>query len=560
MKHLLFLLLLTPILSWAICPDWQPDEANKQLNGLQQELNRHDDLYYNKHAPVLTDSEYDALKNQLQSLKKCFPDIKVEARSVEPDGKVQHRAFMGSLQKASSREEIADFIKLSQGKGVLVQPKIDGVAVELVYVDSKLIAASTRGDGNKGQDLLKVINLIPAIPKKLPTTYPEVVLHGELFVRLDSVDSTAPYSSARHYVAGHISRSESDVLALSNLDFFPWHWANTPFTEENESINVLYSYGFDAPTMYTDLAKTVEDAEKSMKQYLRRADKEPFLMDGVVLKLNSYKQRETLGWSNKTPNWALAWKFPADHTATKVKGVDFRVGRTGHITPVVQLEAVQIKGETIEQVSMGSLRNFKKHDIAIGDQVSIQLKGAATPVFNKVLHRPFSRKKVDVPDSKRYNEFTCLSMSPGCQEQLTARLKWFTNRMDLPVITAPKIQELIEQKAIVSLSDIFLLSPYLLSKAGWNEEQSRQLIAALKISHAVPFDRQVRALGIPMVGESRSRKLGGHFKHWDALLAASDQSIADVALMRVEQVKVARDYLQQAEIQELIKHLMRPSK
>ncbi|WP_062268100.1 hypothetical protein [Endozoicomonas arenosclerae] len=403
MKYLFtFLLLFIPVTVWSACPSWPANQAEKQILALQKEVKHHDDLYYNKQSPVLTDNEYDALKAQLQALKKCFPTLTLPAVAKEnAEGDVDHRAFMGSLKKARDAKDIKKFLKEAGKEKILIQPKIDGVAAELVYQNGKLVAASTRGTGDKGENILDAVKLMPMIPKEIKTDYNDIILHGELFARLDDSVKNSGYSSARHFVSGHISRNELDVLALSSIEFFPWRWVNSPFESDNTVINILYGYGFELPTMYTDLGKSLKDIEKIRQTYQNRSDIEPFLMDGIVLKLDNLELRKKLGWDSRNPAWAIAWKFPSDSAVTEVKNIDFRVGRTGHVTPVLQLEPVEIKGETVQQVSLGSIENLTKRDIAIGDQISVQLKGAATPVFGKVILRPEHRTKPTLPDQAR---------------------------------------------------------------------------------------------------------------------------------------------------------------
>ncbi|MGI9279929.1 MAG: hypothetical protein ACR2PX_09895 [Endozoicomonas sp.] len=558
---LLFITLLTIGQSvFAACPAWTEELTKKQISDLQKEVKHHDDLYYNKHSPVLTDNEYDALKAQLQSLKKCFPDLTLPAVAQEnAEGDVDHRAFMGSLKKARDIKDIKKFLKEAGKERILVQPKIDGVAVELVYQNGKLVAASTRGTGDKGESILDAVKLMPRIPKELKTEYNDIILHGELFARLDDTVRQSGYSSARHFVSGHISRNELDVLSLGSIEFFPWRWVNSPFESDNTVINILYTYGFELPTMYTDLGNNFKDIEKIRQTYLNRSDVEPFLMDGIVLKLDNLELRKKLGWHSHNPAWAIAWKFPSDMAVTEVKSVDFRVGRTGHITPVLQLEPVEIKGETIQQVSLGSINNLTEKDIAIGDQISVQLKGAATPVFGKVILRPEHRTKPALPDQAKYDPFSCLELKPGCEEQLTARLKWLGMRLDIPFLHEPLIKKLMANKAISHFPDIFKLSESNLKQAGLADDSSRQLLSALSNAHTSPLKSQIRALSIPQVGESRSIKLAKHFKKWPELFTAQNQEIATRIHMNLEQVKILKKYLQTSAISETLELLSHPA-
>ncbi|KEQ19215.1 helix-hairpin-helix domain-containing protein [Endozoicomonas numazuensis] len=560
MKHLFtFLILLIPMTAWSACPSWSSEQAEKQIVALQKEVKHHDDLYFNRHSPVLTDSEYDALNAQLQSLKKCFPELTLPAVAEEnAEGDIDHRAFMGSLKKARNKKDIERFLKEAGKERILIQPKIDGVAAELVYQNGKLVSASTRGTGDKGENILDAVKLMPMIPKELKTEFNDIILHGELFARLDDAVKNSGYSSARHYVSGHISRNDLDVLSLGSIEFFPWRWVNSPFESDNTVINLLYSYGFELPTMYTDLGKSLKDIEKIRQTYLNRSDVEPFLMDGIVLKLDNLELRKKMGWNSHNPAWAIAWKFPSDSAVTEVKSVDFRVGRTGHITPVLQLEPVEINGETIQQVSLGSIKNLTEKDIAIGDQISVQLKGAATPVFGNVILRPEHRTKPSIPDQAQYDAFSCLKATPGCEEQLTSRLKWLGMRLDIPFLHKDVIHTLIVKKNITRFPDLFTLTYPHLKEAGLSEDSAKAMLAALQQVHSQPFKNQIRALSIPQVGESRSKKMAAHFKSWERLLNASLEEITSVALMTGDQAQTVKNYLATPEVDSSIQFFKHP--
>ncbi|WOG26797.1 helix-hairpin-helix domain-containing protein [Endozoicomonas sp. 8E] len=560
MKHLFSLfLLLIPMAVWSACPSWTSEQAQKQIVALQKEIRHNDDLYYNKHSPVLTDHEYDGLKAQLQSLIQCFPELTLPPVAEEnTEGDVDHRAFMGSLKKARDIDDIKKFLKQAGKEIILVQPKIDGVAVELVYQNGKLVAASTRGTGDRGQNILDAVKHMPMIPKALITEYNDIVLHGELFARLNETVKNSVYSSARHYVSGHISRNQLDVSSLGSIEFFPWRWVNSPFDSDKTVINTLYGYGFELPAQHTQRGNTLKEIEKIRHTYNKRSGIEPFLMDGIVLKLDNLELRKKLGWESQNPAWAIAWKFPSDSAITTVKDVDFRVGRTGQITPVLQLEPIAIGGETVRQVSLGSTKNLTEKDIAIGDQISVQLKGAATPVFGQVVLRPEHRTRPKLPDPKKYDAFSCLELKPGCEEQFTERLKWLGISLDIPFLHEPLIKKLMANKAIDRFPDSFKVSESDLKEAGLNEHSSKQLLSVLNTLHRVSLRSQIRALSIPQLGETRSGKLASHFKSWDKILDATPEEMAAVALISVEQARRAKDYLNTSDIRDSIECFRRP--
>ena len=555
----------------ASCPNWSDSEAEKKLEQLSQEIQHHNQLYFVQQKPVLSDHEYDALAKQLQVLSGCFPDIPLStdtSERLEPDNdqirKVQHAFFMGSLRKAESEQDVSQFLEqvfsANNHSGVMLQPKIDGIAIELVYQNGKLTAASTRGNGIMGSNILAKVKGIPRIPNEIHLHHSRIVLHGELFVRLDLWDTRTndkgSYSSARHFAAGIIHSKTPEIRALEVLDFFPWEfWAGTPAKSLSENVNELFTLGFPLPKQFTEPVISLEEVIKKRDQLQKQADHLPFLMDGVVLKVNSATQRSDLGASIQYPHWALAWKFPPDVAVTTVQGIDFNVGRTGNITPVLVLRPVKLNEQNITRVSLGSLKNLQNHNIAMGDQVSVALKGAANPVFNKVVLRDPQRKPPILPNPEQYTRFTCLSLIPGCEEQFVARILWLVRRLELTGLDEPVIRQLVSGSQLTTLQDVLTLKNKQLHEAGSSHEQTGYYHSAVERVGSQPFVQQIRALSIPYIGKARSRKLGKTFSNWDSLLQAKNTELAAVAGVSEWTIVQLRIFLQAPENQALIKTL-----
>ena len=576
---LLLIPLIAPFVARASCPEWSEQEARQKLEQLNQEIQHHNQLYFVQQTPVLSDHEFDALAKRLQSLSECFPDIQLNTgntQRLEPDNPsnshsdsnanspVSHAYAMGSLRKAESEKDISEFLqqvfRTSNHSGVMLQPKIDGIAVELVYRHGQLVSASTRGNGKMGKNILAKVKAIPAIPAEMPAAQSSIVLHGELFVRLDlwneKTHNKSRYSSARHFVAGIIHSNTPELSALEVLDFFPWRlWQPTPARSESEAVNQLYTLGFDLPSQFTEPVKSLEAVIRKREQLQQQANRLPFLLDGIVLKANNSAQQQAMGSTAHAPNWALAWKFPPDVAVTTVRDIEFKVGRTGTITPVLVFESVEINERTISRVSMGSLANLQNRDIAIGDQISIALKGSATPTFNKVVLRDSQRKHLVLPDSQQYSSFTCLSLLPGCKEQFIARIQWLNKRLDLPGLDEPVIHNLVNSGQLKTLADVLTLSREQLYKAGCSREQSGYFRSAVDQAGSLPFEQQIRALGIPDIGKSRSAKLGKAFSDWDSLHQAKDEQLQAIADVGEETIHQLRRYLQKPENRALIKIL-----
>lgn len=375
------------------CPTWNNNEANRQITHLAAEVRRHDELYHRQNNPEISDDEYDALQTRLVFLQRCYPDISVQHyRPIAEGGSLQHHHFMGSLRKAAGEEDIKAFFQKFSESGIILQPKIDGIAVELIYKNGVLTKAITRGDGEYGKSIIHHVKYMTLIPQQLPEAV-DLVLHGELFTRLDLVDDNIlkEYASARHMVAGQVNRKKPAQEVLKVIDFFPWRWIDVPFASEAEAIDLLDKLGFRHTAKYTHNIKTLKDILRWREAYSDKKNK-IFLMDGIVLKSASTTHREDSGRNQKYPDRALAWKFPAKAIVTTVIDIEFSKGATGKVTPVLILSPVTVEGRIIQRVSLGSLDTFQNNGIAVGDQVSVKLKGGATPVFEKVVFRN-SRKK-----------------------------------------------------------------------------------------------------------------------------------------------------------------------
>ena len=386
------------------CPDWNHDEAIENIKRLASEVAQHDERYFHQNAPGISDNEYDALADRLKQWQACFGSVQINKSSASSHRtKLCHRAVMGSLKKASTIEEVNNFLQGLSGNEVLVQPKIDGIAVELVYRQGQLVQATTRGDGKSGVDITHHLKHVPLIPTTLASHVDqEVILHGELFARLDRTDPNVllRYASARHLVAGQLNRSRPDSEALSAFDFFPWLWINSPFTSDHQSIKALAQMGFPLPLKHTHVVHSFGQVEQLSTGYLA-SHNFPFLMDGIVIKVASNTLRTQLGWSGDVPGWALAWKFSGQSALSEVAKIAFNIGRTGRITPVVHITPVHIGNRTISRISLGSVEKLKQVDLATGDLISVLLKGRATPVFGQVLLRPQTRIYPDYPDRTR---------------------------------------------------------------------------------------------------------------------------------------------------------------
>ncbi|MCK5895003.1 MAG: hypothetical protein KAG53_11515 [Endozoicomonadaceae bacterium] len=534
-----------------------------QLHSLNETIQHHDILYYRTHRPELSDAEYDALVEQRNQLSQCMKQTTDNAlkhtATTATTAAVQHNARLSSLQKGSDRKEIIQFIDAIQRLGslVILQPKIDGVAAELVYKNGTLVRASTRGDGERGEDILPAICAIQRIPKHLDTTIPLVILHGEIFARLDLVtDQLKPYVSARHFSAATLHTETPDKNNLAVLDFFPWQWVNHTFAQDSLSYQQLVNWRFFPVNVYSYQLTDSNEAENLRTKLLESQPSMPFLMDGIVIKANDMAVRKKLGNNATVPHWAIAWKFPASQAVTVVNKITFSIGRTGKITALLSLEPTILKGVMVQQVSVGSVKQFETLDIALGDLISIALKGDAIPTLTKVIKRQTDRQPVNMPDTSRYSPISCLRYSQSCSQQFLSRMKWLSGSqgLDITAINAQILQRLIENGAIKELADLLQITPNTLKQYGAiKHSDAKRIYQSITVArHRTSFQQQILALSIPNIGKQRSSELAKHFNDWSNLIEASTETIMHKTTLGHQQATTLRQYMTIKEVAKVI--------
>lgn len=556
-----FLLLLLPGIGNAdrdICEDLSSGQLSAELTSLNQTIRQHDRLYFQEHQPQISDAEYDVLTERQQALAQClpFPENRLSVKRPVP-GNSRHLVPLISLRKGKDKQEIQRFIDAMNhlGSPVLLQPKVDGVAAELVYRDGRLVQASTRGDGERGEDILAVIQKIPHIPARLDTRE-QVILHGEVFARLDlAKDQLSGYVSARHFTAAmlHMDQPEPDQLAI--LDFFPWRWVQHHWSNDSQSWQQLEDWGFFRLSAYSRVLSDTSQIDALRTQWYQAQATVPFLMDGIVIKADHMPVRAGLGESASAPHWAIAWKFPAGHAVTTVRNITFTIGRTGKITAILQLEPGLLAGRTVKQVSVGSIRQLKALDIAPGDMASITLKGHTIPKLERIVHRASERTSVALPDESRYTPFTCLRYSRVCHQQFLSRLEWLLGKQGLNIsgLDTSLLNELTTHGAIQELADVLALNPVRITTFSTaSPARAVRFYQSMTEAPRPAFEHQLMALGIPGIGRLRVRQLATGFKTWDQLTKASATEIANRISLGKPQAEKIRYYLSIEEIKAVI--------
>jgi DNA ligase (NAD+) len=557
------LVLSVVALANAVCPNWSAEEARQNIMHLQQEITRHDKAYFVNNQPLITDNSYDKLTAKLQFWQSCF-GIKSNQTTLadtliatDNSKNTMHYKFMGSLSK-KNLNNIDYFLKKIKHNTIVAQPKIDGIAVEIIYENGILARALTRGDGDFGMDISNIINKTPNIPKKLHGWLPgrdskTIVLHGELFIRIDkaSEEVLAKYSTPRQFIVALIMQKTVNMQFAKLIDFFPWSWIDSTEATDIDAIAKLYQYGYNLPKKFTDIINDVKDINY-LYSYYQQKNNFPFAMDGIVIKVNNYKVRQLLGGSNLTPHWATAIKFLSPEVVTEVIDIQYSIGRTGKITPVLKLTPVTVENRVISMISVGSIDNLHKLNIAINDTISLQVKGKALAVINNVLLRPITRTKKDFNSSYNYNKCSCLTYSEQCSQQFKARLLWLVSKkgINIPQITPKIVDQLISTGIVTQLVDIIAIDE--LSITSVKLPPNINTKEYLK-SNPPSFKQLLIGLGIPHMYEEKCSILIKAIDNPQALLVVTTAQLSKILTISNKKSSEIINYINKPEISAMLR-------
>lgn len=480
------------------CPDWAAARVSSEVAALQQQIDRWDDAYHREGRSVIADELYDQSRLRLNQWRQCFklPSPPEPLRTAS--GPVAHPVAHTGLDKLHDAANIATWLRDRQN--VWVQPKVDGVAVTLIYRDGRLHQAISRGDGVRGQDWTASAKKIGAIPQQL-TQPQDLLVQGELYWRLNGhMQARAGSANARATVAGLLGRKDLGAEHAAGIGLFVWDWPQGP-KDLPERIAALTQFGFPTTEPYTQAVASLNDAQHWRDHWYRSPL--PFATDGVVLRQSLRPPAER--WQAHPPYWAVAWKYPFVQALADVRKVNFKVGRTGRITPVLELSPVMLDDRQIKRVSVSSLRRWQELDIRPGDQVAISLAGLTIPRLDSVVLRSTERAVLDVPLASDFHALSCWQPTPGCESQFLARLTWLSGKqgLALPHVGRGTWEKLLETGRLNSLLDWLTLDgPELANIAGLGERSSARLLHSFHSARQRPFAQWLKALGLPPTGQA----------------------------------------------------------
>ena len=555
--------------------DMDKKEAKKRIEELRETIGEHNRRYYVENSPTISDFEYDMLMQELAAMERKYPEfaspdsptVKVGS-DIDTAGKPvkrefvqrRHRYPMLSLGNTYDMGEVNAFF----GRVRDVEPdftmsaelKFDGTAICLTYRHGELAMALTRGDGTEGDDVTENVLKISNIPHKLERSsvpFPdEFEIRGEIYMpykafdRLNAereIDEEPPFANPRNAASGSLKLLDPEEVGRRGLECTLYHLIgkNLPFSTHIEALEAARSWGLPI-SEHIRLCHDMDEVDTYITDWDVRRKFLPFATDGIVIKVNELEIQKRLGYTAKSPRWATAFKFQAERALTKLLSIDYQVGRTGAVTPVANLEPVQLSGTVVKRASLHNADQMKLLDIHIGDYVYVEKGGEIIP---KITGVELSKRTGGIlpPEFPEYcpvcgtklikNEGEAKSFCPnkdGCPPQIKAGILHFVSRKAMNINAGEAtIDQLTEAGFIKDSSDLYGLGmEQLLTLEGWKERSAAKFLASIEASKQVPFPRVLFAIGIRYVGETTAKALARHFKSIDSLAAATREELADV--------------------------------
>ena len=500
---------------WAVCPAWSPARAQEEISRLQQQIKQWDDDYWKEGKSEVEDGVYDQLSARLTQWQRCFGSEPRDVMMPPLNGAVMHPVAHTGVRKMA--DKIALSLWMRERSDLWVQPKVDGVAVTLVYRDGKLNKAISRGNGLKGEDWTQKVRLISAVPQTVSGPLANSTLQGEIFLQREGhIQQQMGGINARAKVAGLMMRQD-DSDTLNSLGVFVWAWPDGPQLM-TDRLKELATAGFTLTQTYTRAVKNADEVARVRNAWWKA--KLPFVTDGVVVR--AAKEPESRHWLPGQAEWLVAWKYQPVAQVVEVKAIQFAVGKSGKISVVASLAPVMLDDKKVQRVNIGSVRRWQEWDIAPGDQILVSLAGQGIPRIDDVVWRGAERTKPTPPEN-RFNSLTCYFASDVCQEQFISRLVWLGSKqvLGLDGIGEAGWRALHQTHRFEHIFSWLLLTPEQLQNTpGIAKSKSAQLWHQFNLARKQPFTRWVMAMGIPL---TRAALNASDERSWSQLLLSTEQ-------------------------------------
>lgn len=574
-----------------------PLDVEQRAAKLREQIDEHNYRYYVLDAPTVTDAEYDRLFRELQTLEVQYPSLiiatsptqRIGAKPTKEFKEVKHMTPMLSLDNAFSETEVSAFdrrIHERLGEKVKVQyacaPKFDGLAVSLTYVDGVLVCGATRGDGYQGEDITQNIRTIKAVPLRLRgNAFPkEIEIRGEVYMPKAAFwalneaarkNQQKVFANPRNAAAGSLRQLDPRITASRTLAFYSYGTGQAlpGIKTYFETMQRLAEWGIPiSPEM--QLAENLAACLAYYRDIFAKRSALAYEIDGVVYKVNAYKQQDELGFVARAPRWAVAHKFPAQEMMTQLLNVEFQVGRTGVLTPVARLAPVLVGGVMVSNATLHNMDEIKRKDVRIGDTVIVRRAGDVIPeVFAVVLERrPLQTKRIHLPklcpvcqaDVTKLEEFAAARCMGGlfCPAQRKEAIKHFAARkaMDIEGLGDKLIDQLVDKGLLKTVADIYCLTQQQLSTLErMGDKSAENILTSIEKSKATTLPRFLFALGIRNVGEATARVLTQHFGSLEKLMKAEAEELQQVHDVGHVVAEAIATFFQQAHNREVITQL-----
>ena len=497
---------------WAGCPAWSPQE---EISRLQQQIKQWDDDYWKEGKSEVEDGVYDQLSARLTQWQRCFGSEPCDVMMPPLNGAVMHPVAHTGVRKMVDKNALSLWMR--ERSDLWVQPKVDGVAVTLVYRDGKLNKAISRGNGLKGEDWTQKVSLISAVPQTVSGPLANSTLQGEIFLQREGhIQQQMGGINARAKVAGLMMRQD-DSDTLNSLGVFVWAWPDGPQLM-SDRLKELATAGFTLTQTYTRAVKNADEVARVRNEWWKA--ELPFVTDGVVVR--AAKEPESRHWLPGQAEWLVAWKYQPVAQVAEVKAIQFAVGKSGKISVVASLAPVMLDDKKVQRVNIGSVRRWQEWDIAPGDQILVSLAGQGIPRIDDVVWRGAERTKPTPPEN-RFNSLTCYFASDVCQEQFISRLVWLGAKqvLGLDGIGEAGWRALHQTHRFEHIFSWLLLTPEQLQNTpGIAKSKSAQLWHQFNLARKQPFTRWVMAMGIPL---TRAALNASDERSWSQLLFSTEQ-------------------------------------
>ncbi|ENE7438644.1 DNA ligase B [Escherichia coli] len=500
---------------WAVCPAWSPARAQEEISRLQQQIKQWDDDYWKEGKSEVEDGVYDQLSARLTQWQRCFGSEPRDVMMPPLNGAVMHPVAHTGVRKMVDKNALSLWMR--ERSDLWVQPKVDGVAVTLVYRDGKLNKAISRGNGLKGEDWTQKVSLISAVPQTVSGPLANSTLQGKIFLQREGhIQQQMGGINARAKVAGLMMRQD-DSDTLNSLGVFVWAWPDGPQLM-SDRLKELATAGFTLTQTYTRAVKNADEVARVRNEWWKA--ELPFVTNGVVVR--AAKEPESRHWLPGQAEWLVAWKYQPVALVAEVKAIQFAVGKSGKISVVASLAPVMLDDKKVQRVNIGSVRRWQEWDIAPGDQILVSLAGQGIPRIDDVVWRGAERTKPTPPEN-RFNSLTCYFASDVCQEQFISRLVWLGAKqvLGLDGIGEAGWRALHQTHRFEHIFSWLLLTPEQLQNTpGIAKSKSAQLWHQFNLARKQPFTRWVMAMGIPL---TRAALNASDERSWSQLLFSTEQ-------------------------------------